>query len=630
MTKGHGLSDGERPLALDELRIAVLPFANFSPDPADEYFADGITEEIISAVSGISGLTVISRTSAMTYKRVKKSVEEIGHELKVGKVLEGSVRKAGNRIRIATQLIDIKQDRHLWAQSYNRKLGDVFTVQSDIAKRIAKALRVKISSRELDRIGRKSTESTEAYALYLKGKATLRFTKHRATVLKAMEYFKLALDSDQEFALAHVGLADCFFCLNTRGYMDDSETVREARREVLTALQLDEGLAEAHLRLAKLYEYDWDWDWSEWEFSKVIELNPNMASAHAWYSDLLLTEGRFGEALSEARTALELDPLDPNNCVGVAACFYATENYDRMIEYCRKALDIEATNLGAQQTLIWAYLGKQDFARAAAVLEGWAPRVPENYALLGRAAFFAVAGEKDKSLRLLDEALKARESGGFVAGGVPEIYSHLGQENKMFEWLEQLLQEHDNAITSLKWDPDYAKYRSHPRMLAILERAGLVKQVPAWLEAAKKDPHWDSIRRRMVPTGAQKETASNLLGPELSRVSRFRGAKDQAKVALDFLVEAFIEDYMRERLYIEQSGWRSLTQISHACKIPPSVLYGRQGRYGPILRELLSRGLVESRTFTRQRGRGGSVIKVRIAYDRDPTKRYVDRALQLQ
>ena len=623
------MSDGERQLASDELRIVVLPFANFSPDPVDEYFADGMTEEIISAVSGISGLTVISRTSAMTFKGAKKSVEEIGRELKVSKVLEGSVRKAGDRIRIATQLIDITQDKHLWTQSYNRKLGDVFAVQRDIARHVAESLRVKILSWELDRIGRKSTECEEAYALYLKGKQTLGLTKQRPTILKAMEYFKLALDLDPGFALAHVGLADCYFCLNARGHMDDSETVKEARREVLAALKLDEGLAEAHLRLAKLYEYDWDWDWSEWEFNKVIELNPNMASAHVWYSDFLLTEGRFDEALGEAKTALELDPLDPNNCIGVAACFYATEDYLRMIEYCQRALEIEPTNLGAQQTLIWAYLGNHDFERASSVLEKWVCRVPETYASLGRAAFFAMAGDREKSLRLLDQVLQAQESGGFVAGWVSEIYSRLGQEDKMFEWLERLLKEHDSAITSLRWDPDYAKFRSHPRMLAVLKQAGLVKEVPPWLEAAKKDPQWGWIRRRMAPTGAQRGTGSSVPRAEPSGPIGFRGAKDQTKVAFNFLVKAFIEDYMRERLYIEQSGWRSLIQVSQASRIPLGVLYGRKGRYGPVLNELLSRGLVESRTFTGQRGRGGSVIKVRITYDRDPTKRYVDRALQL-
>ena len=623
------MSGGERQLASDELRIAVLPFVNFSPNPADEYFADGMTEEIISAVSGISGLTVISRTSVMTYKRVKKSVEEIGRELRVSKVLEGSVRKAGDRIRIATQLIDIMQDKHLWAQSYNRKLGDVFAVQSDIARRIARSLRVKILSTELDRIGRKPTESTEAYALYLKGKQTLVLTKQRSNVLKSIEYLKLALDLDPGFALAHVGLADCYFCLNARGYMSDSETVKEARREVLAALQLDEGLAEAHLRLAKLHEYDWDWDWSEWEFNKVIELNPNMASAHAWYSTLLLIEGRFDEAFDQARTALELDPLDPNNCVGVAACFYATENYTRMIEYCEKALEIEPANLGAQQTLIWACLGNQDIERAASMLEKWASRVPENYALLGKAAFFAMAGEKEKSLGLLDQALRAQESGGFVSGWVPEIYSRLGREDEMFAWLERLVKAHDSVITSLRWDPDFAKYRSHPRMLAILKQAGLVKQVPPWLEAAKEDPRWASISRRIVPTGARKETGPSLTGAQPSGPSRFRGGKDQTKVAFDFLVQAFIEDYMRKRIYIEQSGWRSLIQISGASRIPLRALYGRHGRRGPVLSELLSRGLVESRTFTGQRGRGGNVDRVRITYDRDPTKRYVDRALQL-
>ena len=618
----------ERQPASDDLRIVVLPFANFSQDPADEHFADGMTEEIISAVSGIRGLTVISRTSAMAYKGVKKSLKEIGRELKVSKALEGSVRKAGNRMRIATQLIDITQDRHLWAQNYDRELGDLFEVQNDIARRIADALRVGIPSRELNRIAKRPTERTEAHSLYLKARQ-LCSTPVKSSVRKAIQYLELALDQDPEFALAHVGLAECYYQLNGLGYMDDGETAKQARREVFAALQIDEELAEAHVMLARLYEYDWDWDSAEWELNKVAELNPNLPSAHRSYTSLLLIEGRFDEALLEARKALELDPLDPRNNLGVAACYYAMGDYDKMIDYVEKTVEIDPYHSFGRLSLIWAHAGKRDFDRAESAWEKWAALVPETRALEARASLHAVAGEKAKAVQLLDRVLSARDTEGFNPAWLPGIYALLGDEEKMFECLEGLLQEHNSIVADLNWDPDFTKYRSNPRMLAILRRLGLVRQQPQWLEALKRDPRWGSIRARMARPGGREETRQSPRRAEEYGPPRLRGAKDQTKVAFDFLVQAFIEDYMRERLYIEQSGWRSLTHVSHACKIPPGALYGRQGRYGPVLSELLSRGLVESRTFTGQRGRGGNVIKVRITYDRDPTKRYVDRALQL-
>ena len=241
---------------LDTHRIAVLPFANMSPDPNDEYFADGMTEEIISTVAGISGLDVISRTSIMRYKKAEKAVEEIGRELKVGSVLEGSFRKAGNRIRVTTQLIDVAMDKHLWAQNYDRNLDDIFAVQSDVAKQVAEALRVRILSPEKERIEKKPTESTTAYSLYLRGRYHWN-KRDPQGIKKAIECFELSVCEDPSFALGYVGQADCAALLSSWN-TDREENLTKAKALLERALQLDPMLAEAHATLGLVHKLEYD------------------------------------------------------------------------------------------------------------------------------------------------------------------------------------------------------------------------------------------------------------------------------------------------------------------------------------------------------------------------------------
>src|SRR5437870_9129858 len=252
---------------LETSRVAVLPFANMSPDPGDSYFADGITEEIISTLSGVSGLNVISRTSVMGYKGTTKRVKEIGGELEAGSVLEGSFRKAGNKIRVTAQLVDVRDDRHVWAHSYDRNLDDVFGVQTDIAKQVSDALRVKILAPEIDRIDRKPTESTKAYTLYLRG----RYHWNRRgieDINKATEYFAQAIKEDAKFALGHAGLADCHELFATNWEIDKKANHERAKTEVAAALELDPNLAEAHTTRGLILHCDLDFKGAEVEFKK--------------------------------------------------------------------------------------------------------------------------------------------------------------------------------------------------------------------------------------------------------------------------------------------------------------------------------------------------------------------------
>ena len=298
-------------------RVAILPFASFSSDPEDAFFADGVTDEIISAAAGIGGLSVISRTSVIGYKGTTKNVREIGRELEVGSVLEGTFKKAGNRIRVTTQLIDVADDRHIWAQNYDRTLDDVFEVQSDVAKQVAEALKVRILTPEMVRLERRPTESSAAYALYLKGR--FLWNKRGLEDIKAaLKYFEQSVAQDPAFALGYAGQADCYILLRSNWNIERAKNLELAGRMVAKALELDPDLAEAWATKALTLTADSRFAESEREFRRAIELKPGYATAHQWFYLLLKAMYRWDDATKEIERALELDPLSPviifNHC----------------------------------------------------------------------------------------------------------------------------------------------------------------------------------------------------------------------------------------------------------------------------------------------------------------------------
>ncbi|HUH82524.1 MAG TPA: tetratricopeptide repeat protein, partial [Nitrososphaerales archaeon] len=295
---------------LDPRRIAILPFASFSSDPNDAYFADGVTDEIISAVAGISGLSVISRTSVIGYKGTTKKVREIGNELEVGSVLEGSFKKAGNRIRVTTQLISVAEDKHLWAQNYDRELDDVFEVQSDIAKQVADALRVRILAPEKERIEKKPTSSASAYALYLKGRHFWN-TRRLEDLKEALLQFRKATEEDPDFALGYAGQADCCSLLRSNFRIDSDANLERAKELAARALELDPDLAEAYTTRAFNLADEGESGRAEEDFRRAIELKPSYATARQWYALLLRRLHRWNEALEQIQRAEELDPLSP-------------------------------------------------------------------------------------------------------------------------------------------------------------------------------------------------------------------------------------------------------------------------------------------------------------------------------
>jgi len=289
--------------------IAVLPFTNLSVDKEQEYFCDGMAEEIISALTHVEGLHIVARTSAFAFKGEKLDVREIGKRLNVGTVLEGSVRKAGNRLRISAQLINVADGYHLWSEKYDRDMEDIFAIQDEISLAIVDKLKVKLLGEEKAALVKRYTDNLEAYSLYLKGR--YHWSKRTPEgIKKAIQHFKQVIEKDPNYALAHAGLADCYSMLEQARVLPAKEAFPKAKAAVTKALEIDETLAEAHTSLAFVrWYYDWDWAGAEKEFLRAIELNPNYPTGHQWYAVYLAEMGRPAEAISEIKKAQELDPL---------------------------------------------------------------------------------------------------------------------------------------------------------------------------------------------------------------------------------------------------------------------------------------------------------------------------------
>jgi TolB-like protein/tetratricopeptide (TPR) repeat protein len=457
----------------DKHRVAVLPFVSMSPDPNDEYFADGMTEEIISTVSGISGLDVISRTSVMRYKKTEKMVEEIGRELKAGSILEGSFRKAGNRIRVTTQLIDVAADKHLWAQNYDRNLDDIFAVQSDVARQVAEALQIRILSGEKERVEKKPTESTTAYSLYLRG----RFHWNKRSlegIKKAMECFELAVREDPGFALGYVGQADCAIVLRSSWNIDREENLAKANALLERALQLDPALAEAHATLGWIHWSEYDLLRAEEEYKKAIELKRSYATAHQWYSWLLRSELRWDEALREIEKAVELDPLSGIIIAYLGWHYLSRGDFAKAAEKYRIAIELGHEN--CHLDLFWVYgmmkmydqMDKEAEA-SARYFQDIAPRF-RTYTEVRSACF---KGDKETVRRLLPELETHPKETFTTATVIADLYFFLGDVDRGFEWLERAYSKRDLFLLEIQYDRFLDGIRTDPRYLDLLKRLGL-------------------------------------------------------------------------------------------------------------------------------------------------------------
>jgi TolB-like protein/Tfp pilus assembly protein PilF len=461
-----------RPI-LDKRRIAVLPFTNISPDPADEYFADGMTEELISTMSRISGMKVIARTSIMGYKGGHKKVDEVARELGVGTVLEGSVRKAGNRIRIAVQLIDSETSEHMWAESYDRELEDVFAVQSDISKTVAEALKVQLLSREMLTIDKKHTANPEAYTLYLKGRFYWN-ERTQQSVNKALKCFEKAAAIDPGFALAYSGLADCYNLLAGFDWMAPDRAYPLAKSYSTKALEIDESLAEAHASLAvTLRNQLWDFGSAERELRRAIELRPSYAPAYHWLAGVVGSLGRIEEALACEKTGVEIDPYSPIVNTGFGYWLSVAGKINEAIKQYTRTIEFDPDYILArvQKSEVHVNLSEYDAAVEEARKAVDIERTPPTE--LNLAWVYAAVGRRDEAESILDN-VKSRAAKEHVCPvAIACVELALGRTVEGFNSLEKALEERDDCLLDLLSEPWFRQYRSDPRWKQIYAKMGL-------------------------------------------------------------------------------------------------------------------------------------------------------------
>ena len=458
----------------EEKSIAVLPFADISPEKDNRYFSDGLTEEIIAKLSRLRGMKIVSRTSVLGYERAGKSMKQIAADLGVKFVLEGSVRKHGSDLRITTQLVDAGRDASLWGETYNGAMDQIFEIQENVAARIVKALKVRLTPDEKRTLKRRATENTEAYQIYLKG----RFFWTRRTVdgmRTAIRYFEEAIEKDAGYALAWAGIADSYNLLCEKGGIARSEGSRKAKAAAQKALGLDNQLAEAHTSLASLLLfYEWDWVNAEKHFRSAISLNPNYATTHQWYAEYLSYQDRIREAMEHSSRAVELDPLSPAILRDRGMVLYYARDYSGAIEHARRAFEMDPQFASAHRLLSLAYQGKGMFAEATAESERWGELTGnELESSVALAQCHAAAGDRARALALIGSLDPGMFPGGNLHRGVALVYAALGEIDQAFAWLEKAVERRAEALCSTKVDPKLDCLRGDPRFAGLLKRIGL-------------------------------------------------------------------------------------------------------------------------------------------------------------
>ena len=454
--------------------VAVLPFANMSANAENEYFSDGVTEEILTLLARIEGLKVISRTSIMRYKGADKPMRQIAEELGVASIVEGSVRQAGQRVRITAQLIDAATDEHLWADRYDRDLEDIFAIQTDVAERIVEALRVRLTPKEQARLVERPTENVEAYQSYLKGRHFLS-RRTEATLRQAIEWFRKAVAADPGFAQAWAGLADTFAVLPSYIPMPVPEACAEGRSAAERALALDPALGEVHAALGFLAQNESNWEEAEREFRCALELAPGYATAYHRYGNFLSSRGRTEEALAALRRALELDPVSLPVHMAVGVALHFDRRFDEAIDVCRKAIEMDPGYTNAHQNLANSYLCQGRYEEALTEWEIISELNPARFPpeLLSEIrAGHASDGERGFWEAVL-EGLRSRPNALGRAYDMPQACAQLGRIDEAFALIDVLLVERSAIAIQVPRDPLFDPIRTDPRYEKVLERLGL-------------------------------------------------------------------------------------------------------------------------------------------------------------
>ena len=461
-------------LSEGRVMLVVLPFEGLGGGDKYDYFSEGLTEDMITQLARLSSerLGVIARTSAMRYKSTTKTIHQIGQDLGVSHVLEGSVRRAGDRVRVAAQLIRVSDETHLWAETYEGNWHDILALQIEVAKAIAREIEIKLTPHEQRRLDRTPVIDAQAHEAYLKGR---HFWSKRTEegMRKSIEYFQLAIGHQPNFAAAYDGVADAYTMLACRGVSPARETFHKAKIAARKALQIEPDLGEAYASLAHVRLHDWDWVDLEQDFLRAIELNPGHAIAYYWYAEYLMMAGRAEEAIAKVRQSQQMDPLNSVLNSSVAMILYLARRYDQAREELRKALEIDPNHFTLHFRLGLVYQQQKLFHNAieemqkAVALSG-----RSTEALMGLAQTYAAANMRAAMQQIVDALERESEKHYVHPYNMARVFGSLGDKEQTFGWLEKAYDEHSPDFIELRTEPTFDSARSDPRFSELLSRVG--------------------------------------------------------------------------------------------------------------------------------------------------------------
>jgi TolB-like protein/Flp pilus assembly protein TadD len=454
--------------------LAVLPFENLSGDPSQEYFSDGLTEEMITQLGRLNPerLGVIARTSSMKYKSTSRTVAEIGRELEVSYVFEGSVRRSGNRVRVTAQLIQVSDQTHLWAESYERDFGDILALQSELARAIAREIRVKLTRREERRLAETREVSPQAYEAYLRGRH-LWNKRTEDGMRKSIALYEEAIRQHSEYGMAYAGIADSFVMLACRGMVPAKETFRKAKAAARKALELDSELGEAHGSLAHVRLHDWDWEGLEKDFQRALDLNPSQAIVYYWLGEFLMSRGRPEEAIVVTQKAHQIDPLSPVIGASLGMILYLARKYDQAVCVLKRAQEIDPDHFLPHMRMGLVRVQQHNYDPAIGQLKtalNLADQSTETLAALGLA--YAAAGRKTSARTILHKLEKLEATRYVLPYNVAKIYAAAANPEKAFQWLEKSYEEGSPDLIELNSEPVFDDLRDDPRFSELMRRIG--------------------------------------------------------------------------------------------------------------------------------------------------------------
>jgi adenylate cyclase len=455
--------------------IAVLPFANMSSDPEQEFFSDGISEEIINMLAQVPGLKVAGRTSAFSFKGKNQDLRLIGEQLNVNHILEGSVRKSGNKIRITAQLIKVADGYHLWSEKYDRELEDIFDIQDEISLAILNAIKIKLFGAVKEAVLKKYTDNPEAYQLYLQGRFYINRLAGADGLNKAIEYFKAAIKIEPDYALAYAGIAHNYLSLWVFHYLPAEKSLPQMEQAIRHSLQLDDEIAESHSILGsiKMY-YEWDFTAATIEFKKALELNPNFAEAHEQYATCMGILGNFTEAIKHASIAYSLDPCSHLIIFHIAAVYLMVGDHEKELEYGRRLVELEPNFYGGHITVGRGLMSLKRYDEAVPELEIAVHQDYGSFTLFRLGLIYGLMGEKTKAREVLEKMgnLRSTKSVGNFDMGV--VYMALGEFDEAFQYFEKAIEKHEGLMLYVKSTfYNFPEFKKDPRTKQLLEKIGL-------------------------------------------------------------------------------------------------------------------------------------------------------------